>query len=44
MATHAGYYLHGRYFFQPPQIHWRLKVFQIIPLSIHFKFTKIQIK
>ena len=44
MVTHAGYYLHGRNFFQPPQIHWRLKAFQIIPLSIHFKFTKIRIK
>jgi len=32
------------YMVQPPQIHWRLKVFQIIPLSIHFKFTKMQIK
>jgi hypothetical protein len=44
MATHAGYDLHGRNFFQPPKIHWWLKAFQIIPLSIHFKFTKIQDK
>ena len=36
MATHPGYYLHGRDFFQPPQIHWWLKAFQIIPLYIHF--------